>query len=337
MAGGVGAGARGAAGGDGAACRAPVAAGDGAGGGGAAGAAGARLSPVMDVALVAAPAKARKPAFAALLALLARTQRSVLRLDPDRDLEAQVAGAHIDVLLMKVTHLRAREDKSALRRLMEFYHRREGIVVIDPIESTNVFVKRSTLWDAVRRLMSTTKVCLPESLLVENRESFSTSLLPCICKPDNAESHSLTICRNEEDFGGVTLPSYCERLIPHNVLHKVYVVGDKMFVHPRSSIKELPESVTTFDSQSLTSESHDEISELTEEDTQIVRDFMEVVQRGLNITLFGLDIVKEEGTGKLYCIDINLFPGYTSFPNFPQTVVEYLEKKVMEQRNKGFQ
>lgn len=289
---------------------------------------------LMNVALIFDPKKTRKPEFASLLEYLNKTQKKVIYLNPDEDLEKQVSGIHIDVLLMKITHLRAREDKSSLKRVMDFYHRREDIAVIDPVESTDIFAKRSTLWSVVKGLTSTTKIHIPESSLLKNKEDFKTDLIPCICKPDDAESHSLTICRNEKDFDGVILPSYCERLIPHNVLHKVYVIGDKMYVHPRSSIKEIPETITRFNSQILTSKSHDEISELTEEDTRAIKQFMEIIQKELKITLYGLDIVKEEGTGKLYCIDINLFPGYTSFPQFSQTIVELLEQKVMEQKSK---
>ena len=57
-----------------------------------------------------------------------------------------------------------------------------------------------------------------------------------------------------------------------------------------------------------------------------------MLRRTLQMTLFGVDVVVEKGTGRYAIIDINAFPGYEGVPNFFTHVTKLLKDVVADQQ-----
>ncbi|RMX48851.1 hypothetical protein pdam_00024124 [Pocillopora damicornis] len=59
-------------------------------------------------------------------------------------------------------------------------------------------------------------------------------------------------------------------------------------------------------------------------DENLVLKLVRKLQPKLNLTMFGIDIVVEKGTGHHVVIDINYFPGYEGAPSFPVDFAKYV-------------
>lgn len=60
----------------------------------------------------------------------------------------------------------------------------------------------------------------------------------------------------------------------------------------------------------------------------MVKQFIIEVEKILGMDLLGVDfIIDSSDPSKVYCIDINLFPSYTGFPNVSEIMGKFLIRK----------
>ena len=116
-----------------------------------------------------------------------------------------------------------------------------------------------------------------------------------------------------------------QELINHDErINKIYVIGEKIILQQKQSIPNITkESVVVshffFNSQKAISEiqelknslnfSAEPIDEMT---TKII---CKHVSKEINVSLYGIDIVRQSSTGDYFLIDINYMPGYKNIIN----------------------
>ncbi|KAI4298572.1 hypothetical protein L6164_032115 [Bauhinia variegata] len=185
----------------------------------------------------------------------------------------------------------------------------------------------------------------PYFLKVDNLDGFNfqTGLaeaklnLPCIVKPRVAcgvsDAHKMAIIFKVEDFKGlsVPLPAVIQEYVDHSsTLYKFYVLGEKIFYAVKKSIpnadilkklsngndlkplvfdslKSLP---TADDIQHSNSSTSDESIDL-----KLVTDAANWLRRRLNLTIFGFDVVIQEGTHDHVIVDVNYLPSFKEVPD----------------------
>ncbi|XP_031272674.1 inositol 1,3,4-trisphosphate 5/6-kinase 4 isoform X2 [Pistacia vera] len=161
---------------------------------------------------------------------------------------------------------------------------------------------------------------------------------PCIVKPQVAcgvaDAHSMAIVFEIEDFKhlSVPLPAVVQEYINHSsTLFKFYVLGDTVFHAVKKSI---PNSNTLrksyarngskpilFDSlKSLPTDTEsqhpgDAVSCKVDLDLELVIDAAKWLARTLDLTIFGFDVVVQEGTRDHVIVDVNYLPSFKEVHN----------------------
>ncbi|KAJ4723907.1 putative Inositol-tetrakisphosphate 1-kinase [Melia azedarach] len=159
--------------------------------------------------------------------------------------------------------------------------------------------------------------------------------LPCIVKPQVAcgvaDSHSMAIVFRLEDFKNlsVPLPAIVQEYVNHSsTLFKFYVLGENVF---HAVKKSTPNSVIlmksyernglkpiTFDSlKSLPIDTENQHSGKVDDDLDLglVKDAAIWLAKTLDLTIFGFDIVIQEGTGDHVIVDVNYLPSFKEVNN----------------------
>ena len=58
--------------------------------------------------------------------------------------------------------------------------------------------------------------------------------------------------------------------------------------------------------------------------TESIKKLANILANGLNLKLFGFDLIKPLNKRKYYLIDLNDFPGFKGIPNIEDIIVNYL-------------
>jgi len=169
---------------------------------------------------------------------------------------------------------------------------------------------------------------------------------PFVCKHVIAHgskmAHQMAIVFHEGAVKDCEPPCVAQTFIPHDaLLFKVFVIGNKYFVVERPSLKNFyaSERPTIFyDSHDVSKpDSVSVLSVLDENDKCGIRPVVKeelldkvitMLSGSLEMSLFGVDIVVEKGTGLYAIIDINAFPGYEGVPDFFKHVTKLLKETV---------
>ncbi|KAB1218185.1 Inositol-tetrakisphosphate 1-kinase 4 [Morella rubra] len=199
--------------------------------------------------------------------------------------------------------------------------------------------------DLVQRL-SEAKLSLPSIVKpqvacgVANAHNMRKSL-PSIVKPQVAcgvaNAHNMAIVFRNEDFKdlSVPLPAVVQEYVDHSsTLYKFYVLGEKVFHAVKKSIPSAEMLMTlsgsnglkplVFDSlKSLPTASEDQHcggSECSKAinhsiDLELVTNAANGLMRTLDLTIFGFDVVIQEGTGDHVIVDINYLPSFKEVPD----------------------
>ncbi|ESQ39024.1 hypothetical protein EUTSA_v10001421mg [Eutrema salsugineum] len=156
--------------------------------------------------------------------------------------------------------------------------------------------------------------------------------LPCIVKPQVAcgvaDAHSMAIVFRVEDFKDLNtpVPAIIQEYVDHSSrIFKFYVLGEKIFYAVKKSI---PSSSTLkksaeenglrpilFDSlKSLPvgSANQDPIDEIH---IELVTEAAKWLRKKLDLTIFGFDVVIQEGTGDHVIVDLNYLPSFKEVPD----------------------
>ncbi|CAF1804180.1 BnaC04g03250D [Brassica napus] len=156
--------------------------------------------------------------------------------------------------------------------------------------------------------------------------------LPCIVKPQVAcgvaDAHSMAIVFRVEDFKDLNtpVPAIIQEYVDHSSrIFKFYVLGEKIFHAVKKSI---PSSSTLrksaegnglrpilFDSlKSLPVGSANQIP-VDEIDLELVTEAAKWLRKKLDLTIFGFDVVIQEGTRDHVVVDLNYLPSFKEVPD----------------------
>ncbi|KAK9068604.1 hypothetical protein SSX86_012719 [Deinandra increscens subsp. villosa] len=181
-----------------------------------------------------------------------------------------------------------------------------------------------------------------EDAQLEQRLHKAKLSLPSIVKPQVAcgvaDAHSMAIVFKDADFVGlsVPLPAVVQEYVDHSsTLFKFYVLGEKVFYAVKNStpnadflknssekngfkpllfdsLKSLP-----IDGNNKLSETGDrfKIKEQPDLDIGLVTDAATYLRRVLDLTIFGFDVVIQEGTLDHVIVDVNYLPSFKEVPN----------------------
>lgn len=223
--------------------------------------------------------------------------------------------------------------------------------VIDPFDNIFPVVDRLIIQEILLGLVelkteSQCKIRGPYFLKVDNFEDVELEKrlheaklsLPSIVKPQVAcgvaDAHSMAIVFKAADFPGleVPLPAIVQEYVDHSsTLFKFYVLGEKIFYAVKKSTPNadiLKKSSETnqfkpllFDSlKSLPTDGNKKPSDcpkLNEQDLDIglVTDAAHYLRKILDLTIFGFDVVIQEGTRDHVIVDVNYLPSFKEVPD----------------------
>lgn len=238
--------------------------------------------------------------------------------------------------------------------LREYVAQNPDVCCVDPLECTSKVVDRTALGEVltrVERKLADIRVRGPRYCVVQDLQDpqvldqLLTAGLspPFIVKPQVAcgtiDSHQMALVRHPGAVSQLTLPTpaLIQEFVNHNgLVHKVYVLGNKVFSALRPSIPNvscstsLDSAVIMFDSlKSLPTQLPDEFSPPSGPSqlevppacstlpNEVQLSVAECLREELGLTLFGFDIVQSVDTGEYLVVDVNYFPNYKGGP--PET------------------
>jgi hypothetical protein len=162
-------------------------------------------------------------------------------------------------------------------------------------------------------------------------------LFPAIAKPFSAcsdpFSHTLYLVnsKSQVDFIPKSTSFIMQKFINHgNFLIKAYIIGDSLDLVYKNSLSKSafsPTQLNTFDSQSLKALQSPTISDLGDLSQHLYPVCMQI-KNFLGLNLLGLDFIIEEGTGSLFLVDANYFPGFSGVDRIDEKIFKLLQSKI---------
>ncbi|KAI5557932.1 hypothetical protein BDE02_17G005100 [Populus trichocarpa] len=163
--------------------------------------------------------------------------------------------------------------------------------------------------------------------------------LPSIVKPQVAcgvaDAHSMAITFRVQDFKdlNVPLPAIVQEYVDHSsTIFKIYVLGEQVFYAVKKSIPNadvltkssernelrplLFDSLKSLPTSTGHSTGADSIkTNVNSFDLELVTDAANWLARKLDLTIFGFDVVIQEGTGDHVIVDVNYLPSFKEVPD----------------------
>lgn len=163
--------------------------------------------------------------------------------------------------------------------------------------------------------------------------------LPSIVKPQVAcgvaDAHSMAITFRVEDFKdlNVPLPAIVQEYVDHSsTIFKIYVLGEQVFYAVKKSIPNadvltkssernelrplLFDSLKSLPTSTGHSTGADSIkTNVNSFDLELVTDAANWLARKLDLTIFGFDVVIQEGTSDHVIVDVNYLPSFKEVPD----------------------
>uniref|UniRef100_A0A5B7C3D0 Putative inositol-tetrakisphosphate 1-kinase 4 n=1 Tax=Davidia involucrata TaxID=16924 RepID=A0A5B7C3D0_DAVIN len=249
----------------------------------------------------------------------------------------------------KITYTRGMQE------LERFIEHQPDCCVIDPLNNIYPVLDRLKIQQILLGLESLNmegrcKIRAPHFLKVDNfnEPNFVQRLLeaklslPTIVKPQVAcgvaDAHSMAIVFRVEDYKdlSVPLPAVLQEYVDHSSsLFKFYVLGEKVFHAVKKSmpnadiliklsernelkpllfdsLKSLPtaEKTPNFGDGDLLHKVNDQCIDLG-----LVTEAASWLRRMLDLTIFGFDVVIQEGTGDHVIVDVNYLPSFKEVPD----------------------
>ncbi|KAK6144844.1 hypothetical protein DH2020_021664 [Rehmannia glutinosa] len=181
--------------------------------------------------------------------------------------------------------------------------------------------------------------------------------LPNIVKPQVAcgvsDAHSMAIVFKVDHYKdlNVPLPAVVQEYVDHSsLLYKFYALGDKIFYAVKNSIPNADTLMNVFAEKGLKPLHFDRQYILKslpvakeqlnadnhQIDLELVNDAAHWLRRTLDLTIFGFDVVVQEGTGDHVIVDVNYLP---SFKEVPDDVAlpafwDALKEKIVSEKSK---
>lgn len=285
-------------------------------------------------------------------------------IDINSDLESQ-GPFHVFIYKMtdKLAHAEYGDQnaKAIISRMKEYFCQHPEIIVIDPLDNIRILINRYKSYEILQEQLQLDDVFTPRFVEIKSKNTIENiSLLrmagikfPFLCKPlvaqGSNDAHKMMVIFNEEGVKDCQPPCVAQEFVNHNaILYKIYIVGENFHVVERPSFKNFYEEDCTalntifFSSHDICkSGSKSKWSILTEEDIPLtvkpkhetLEKIVKRVTELFGLLLVGVDVVIENHTGKYAIIDVNMFPGYDSYPNFFEQLVSCIKKLSMENRD----
>ncbi|KAK3907991.1 Inositol-tetrakisphosphate 1-kinase [Frankliniella fusca] len=243
------------------------------------------------------------------------------------------------------------EATAALENVESYIKSHPEVIVVDPLDGVRSLMDRSRYYRIVQnsdlaedKVFTPTFVDLTSTDLNENLQRLNNAgvTYPFICKPSvshGSDAHQMAIVFNEEGVADCRPPCVAQSFINHNaVLYKIYIVGDDFNVSERPSLKNFAPSgaktifFTTSDVSKPDSRSSltvldpkdSAVAPPSDLDVQRLQHIVSTLRRELGMLLLGVDVVIEHASGRFGIIDVNVFPSYEGFPNFFETLMNYI-------------
>ncbi|CAH0387313.1 unnamed protein product [Bemisia tabaci] len=286
----------------------------------------------------------------------------LVKLDLNKPLEEQ---GPFSVILHKMTDILVGTDEksiSMVERVETYVQDHPKVIVIDPLDNVRKVLNRFHCYSAIsieelekHDVFIPSFVELTSTDPVENLKKLKAAKVtfPFVCKPSpshthagSVDSHKMAVIFNERNLSDCEPPCVAQSFINHNaLLFKIFVVGDVYQIVERPSLKNFQPSESE---QSIFFHSHDvskpgstsclnvlDAGDASSSPPVIDKNktdaLVSIIRQELGLSLFGIDFIVTNDTGKYAIIDVNVFPGYEGFPDFFEMLVKYISKIVTEE------
>lgn len=125
-----------------------------------------------------------------------------------------------------------------------------------------------------------------------------------------------------------------------SLVYKIYAIGDRVEVKPRTSVTATYDTLTSvtsvssekarpyyrFDSQGINKREFPAQSnaDVPPPSQQVASDIVQALSRELGLTLLGIDVVYNVSQGKYAVVDVNYFPGYKGVEDVHQAILDHV-------------
>ncbi|XP_067011901.1 inositol-tetrakisphosphate 1-kinase isoform X2 [Anabrus simplex] len=284
----------------------------------------------------------------------------LVKLDLARPLEDQGPFCLILHKLTDIIALAGQGDARAqemIDRVEDYFRSHPEVAVLDPLDNVRKLLDRYLSYSVIHHSgLEEIDVFTPAfvELVSDDYNENLTRLklagvsFPFVCKPSvahgSSHAHKMSVIFNERGVKDCKPPCVAQSFINHNaVLYKIYLVGEQHFVVERPSLKNFyPSDRETifFDSHDVSkADSTSSLSILDPCDHNITvatpdparfQQIVSTLRRALGMSLLGIDVVIENGSGHYAIIDINAYPGYDGFPNFFESLMTCIKNTINE-------
>ncbi|CAA6668157.1 unnamed protein product [Spirodela intermedia] len=162
---------------------------------------------------------------------------------------------------------------------------------------------------------------------------------PCIVKPQTAcgvaYAHNMALVFKGDDFENlhVPLPAIVQEYVDHgSTIYKVYVLGEKVFYAVKKSMPNANILLSNSEKNACAPILFDSLKSLPIEkeelpskresvahtyslDIDLINNAADWLRRYLDLTIFGFDVVIQEGSGDHVIVDVNYLPSFKEVPN----------------------
>ncbi|KAF9587151.1 hypothetical protein IFM89_039634 [Coptis chinensis] len=231
-----------------------------------------------------------------------------------------------------------------MQEMERYFQDHHDFCIIDPLDNISPVLDRLSMQHILLGLdnLKTDGHCrirAPHFLKVDDfndpnlgdRLSEVNLFLPSIVKPQVAcgllGAHDMAIVFRTEDFKGlrIPLPVVVQEYVDHSsLLYKFYVLGDKVFYAVKNSTPNADVFLSSYEKDgkkpiifnSLKSlpTSKDDVNSKTNKqqsiDLDLVTKTAKWLRKMLNLTIFGFDVVIQEGSRDHVVVDVNYLPSF---------------------------
>uniref|UniRef100_H3BG63 Inositol-tetrakisphosphate 1-kinase n=1 Tax=Latimeria chalumnae TaxID=7897 RepID=H3BG63_LATCH len=281
----------------------------------------------------------------------------VVQIDLNESISAQ---GPFHLIIHKLSDLMMEADHDIQSRLLvqnleNYVTAHPHLILLDPLPAIRKLLDRFESYKLIQSLqhqacLTDDRICSPPYLELEvsdrskllRRISEQKLTFPFICKrrvAHGSSSHEMALIFNEEGLKDVSPPCVMQSFINHDaVLYKLFVIGSSYFLVERPSLKNFPSGKS--DRETIFFNSHDvskpeSCSHLTALDKaagfpspppdEVIHTMVQGLRSRLGMSLFGVDVIVNNQTGKHAVIDINIFPGYEGVPEFLSVLLNHIE------------
>ena len=239
----------------------------------------------------------------------------------------------LDVLVHKATDLHLSKDpaaQEALEALATYSRKHKELLILDSVQALFTTTRRDKFEYVLDFNEEDGLVRLPRTYAPREPLHFPVLVKSAVaCHTPCA--HKIVSVRNEAGLAPALAEFGAEETIVQEMVHhsglmyKIFVVGSDFSATRRESLPEPEMDYQVYDSAKL-SENPPSGETPWELDDAIVQRVNRKVQMASGMSLFGYDIVVETHTGCHVIVDLNYFPSYHGFPEFPQKLEEHVIK-----------